>query len=262
MNSSAAFSGADICPHCGGHMHRITTVLIKGKEIPFGPYVCECSEFVAAQAQRDAERKAQREAEERHREQERIERLFQTSGLPARWRHRTFDGFQRTDANRDAFDRAKQYADGFDATEGRGLLFTGSVGTGKTHLAAAITMQLISRGHWVVFGTITSLLNDIRHTYDDDARESMADVLRRLKRCELLVIDDLGKERVTDWVEEVVFEVINARYDDNKALVVTTNLPLRAVRENYPRVGEALVDRILEMCQGVRMMGESWRRRA
>ncbi|SFU70487.1 DNA replication protein DnaC [Alicyclobacillus macrosporangiidus] len=272
MLSKSASSGADKCPHCGCKMRRMTTVKVRGKEYPWGPLVCDCEGFKVAQDRREAERKAREEAEERERQRERIEQLFRTSGLPARWRNRTFEAFQVTDSNREAFEVAKQYADWFDPVEGRGLLLTGTVGTGKTHLAAAIAMELIARGHWVVFGTITSLLQDIRRTYDEHARETEADVLRRLKRCALLIIDDLGKENVSPWVKQTVFDVVNARYEDNKALIVTTNLSLPVIRQRYnadPQnpndtvsVGDALVDRILEMCKGVRMVGESWRKRS
>jgi DNA replication protein DnaC len=259
--SRLSSSGADKCPYCGATMHGITTIQLNGREYPFGPLVCDCEQF---QAEREAKRRAEEERKRQEQEKTRqliLEARFRESSLPERWRTRTFDRYQVTPANEEAYKTAKWYADTFDPKAGNGLLLTGTVGTGKTHLAAAIAMELISREHTVVFGTVTSLLAQVRNTFDSD-RETEMEVMRRLTKCDLLIIDDLGKEKVTDWVEQTVYELINTRYERNKSLVVTTNLSLTDIRSKYANVGDAIVDRIIEMCQGVRIVGESWRKKA
>ncbi|MCL6577035.1 MAG: ATP-binding protein [Kyrpidia sp.] len=130
----------------------------------------------------------------------------------------------------------------------------------KTHLAAAIAISLLEKKKSVVFGTVTPFLGQIRKTFDDD-REHEWDVMRRFSWCDLLIIDDLGKEKVSDWVQQTVYEIINNRYVNNKSLVITTNMSLGDIRERYQEHGDAIVSRILEMCRGVRLDGPDWRKK-
>ncbi|CAM3900798.1 ATP-binding protein [Alicyclobacillus pomorum] len=242
-------------------MRHITTVKLGDTEYPFGPLVCDCPEFVRKREEERRQREEQERLEQDRQREAHIEALFRRSALPERWRTRTFERFEVTPANTGAFATAKAYAEGFDPEAGKGLLLTGTVGTGKTHLAAAIAMELIGREHTVVFGTVTSLLAQVRSAYGDD-RVSEMDMMRRFTRCNLLIIDDLGKERVSDWVEQTVYEIINTRYERNRSLIITTNMSLAEIRAKYVNVGNAIVDRILEMCQGIRMVGDSWRHKA
>ena len=79
--------------------------------------------------------------------------------------------------------------------------------------------------------------------------------------CSLLVLDDLGKEKPSEWVEETLYEIINARYVRRLPVIITTNVGLKAVETRYPWNGEAIVSRLFEMCAGVKVGGDDWRRR-
>jgi DNA replication protein DnaC len=249
-------------------MHRITTVRIGNDEIPFGPFVCDCEAF---QNEHEAARECQRQEElaRQHQERvERIERLFRNSTLPERWRDRTFQAFHKTEGTQAAYDTAYRYMREFNRQSGAGLLFTGGVGLGKTHLAAAIAMELMSRELSVVYGTVSSLLAQIRNTYDDGKETEMI-VRNRYAKSDLLVIDEIGKEKVNAWVGQTVYDIINARYENNKAMVITTNLSLAEIRKKYNDIdsvrvgiGDAIVDRIYEVCQGVQFTGTSWRKQS
>lgn len=243
------------CAFCGAQLEPMALILGR----PFGAKRCTCEGARAYWQERDEIAAQERRAEEEAQRKERLETLFRNSMLPSRWKNRTFENFVLTENNQTAFERARQYAERFDANSGDGLLFTGDVGLGKTHLAAAIAMHLLEREHTVVFGTVTSLLSQLRNTYDDH-RETEKDVMRRLTRCQLLVIDDLGKEKVSPWVEQTVFEIINARYDDNKSVIITTNMDLPEIEKKYKDNGKALLDRIFEMCKGIKLSGKSWRK--
>lgn len=194
--------------------------------------------------------------------QQRVARLFEQSRIPARWESRTFEHFVVNETNQKAYEKALEYVEQFRPDSGDSLLLTGPVGTGKTHLAAAISMALMEREHKVVFGTISTLLSEIRYSYSDQHPDNTeAKLFERYTTCDLLVIDDLGKERVSEWTEQLVFDIINTRYENNKALVITTNLGLQNIRKKYRDTGEALVDRLIEVCTGIKLDGESWRRK-
>lgn len=243
------------CQFCNGQLEP--KVIILGR--PVGVSRCTCDEAVLFWVRQDEAVNAMQREQEEIQRQGRLAELFQRSMLPARWKERTFESYRVTPENEAAYERSRWYAEHFHPAAD-GLLFRGAVGLGKTHLAAAIAMHLLSKEHTVVFGTVTSLLGRIRSTYDDN-RESERDVMRRLMRCELLIIDDMGKEKVTDWVQQTVFEIINTRYDDNKPLIITTNMTIPEIRNKYNENGEALVDRIFEMCKGVQLTGRSWRKK-
>ncbi|MFB5193166.1 ATP-binding protein [Alicyclobacillus fastidiosus] len=240
-------------------MEPLTEFEIAGKRFPFGAKRCTCEEAQTWWAEYDRQKAEEKRLEEERERRARLDRLFQLSMLPTRWKSRTFESFEVTNDNRDAFQTAKEYVEQFRPSEGKGLIFTGTVGLGKTHLSAAIAMELLSREYSAVFGTVTTLLDEFRSAYDND-RIHHADVMRQLTRCDLLIVDDLGKEKVTDWVEQMVYELINTRYENNKSLIVTTNMTLTDIRDKYTERGAAIVSRILEMCKGVKMTGRDRRR--
>lgn len=225
------------------------------------PGRCECEEAQAQHAEQKRKRLVEEEAAEARERQLRIDRLHARSLIPSRWKTRTFEHLQVSETNRVAYENAKEYADAFKRGDGSGLLFTGSVGTGKTHLSAAIALELLEREFSVVFGTVTTLLAEIRRTYEDE-KSSDYDVFNRMAKCDLLIIDDLGKEKVTEWVDQTIYEIINTRYENNKALIITTNMSLTTLRSKYTNTGEAVVSRILEMCHGIKMDGPDWRKKA
>jgi DNA replication protein DnaC len=108
---------------------------------------------------------------------------------------------------------------------GRGLWFDGPVGTGKTSLAVLVTKAARDAGRSFAFYTVPRLLADIRRTYDRDASDSYVSLMRRLCSVDLLVLDDLGAEKQTEWVVEQLYTVVNERWQDERAILVTTNIP-------------------------------------
>lgn len=119
---------------------------------------------------------------------------------------------------------AKEYADNFPLHKARGdgLYIEGTNGTGKTHLAAAIALQLIGEGIPVICKTSSDLLLDIKKSFDDSSVNE-AQVLDVYKRVDLLIIDDLGKEQCSDWSMSTLYSILNDRYEDMKPTIVTTN---------------------------------------
>ena len=176
-------------------------------------------------ADKKAEEEAKKLAEERRKKQERIERLLGKSGIKKRFQLRTFENFITDTKERSkCFNIAKRYADTFDKRyeNGDGLYIEGTNGTGKTHLAAAIALQLINEGVPVVCKTSSDLLLDIKKAYDDEYTKESA-VLDVYKSVDLLIIDDLGKEQCSDWSVSTLYSILNDRYEDMKPTIITTN---------------------------------------
>lgn len=177
------------------------------------------------------------------------------SELGEKFRYRTFDSFDSS-RNHQAYDSAKQYANGFDdirRKEKNSMIFFGSTGTGKTHLAAAIANQVINEKHYpVMFGTFIEYLDRIRSEFNDSAERSK----HEMKNLPLLVIDDLGKEKQTAWSDQTLFEIINYRYEHRLPVLITTNLSPDELARRYDK---AVISRLHEMCIYVSMIGKDHR---
>jgi DNA replication protein DnaC len=129
--------------------------------------------------------------------------------------------------------------------EGRGLWFTGDVGTGKTTLAMLISRAAMETDHTVAIYSLPRLLAMLRGSYEDDAAYSLNDLVDRLCSVDLLHVDDVGAEQTSPWVLEQLYTIVNTRYEDGRALLLTTNLDRDALRE---QIGERTVSRLFEMC--------------
>lgn len=206
-------------------------ILFKGAVFIWQPFsvhcTCEKAQAYWAERQRkEAEKKASEEEAERQRKlRERVERLLGKSGIKKRFQQRTFENFRRDTKGREAnFRVAKSYADNWPMhfANGDGLYIEGTNGTGKTHLAAAIALQLIRSGIPVICKTSSDLLMDIKRTFDTDGT-SEAQVLDVYKSVDLLIVDDLGKEQCSDWSMSTLYSIFNDRYEDMKPTIITTN---------------------------------------
>jgi DNA replication protein DnaC len=142
--------------------------------------------------------------------------------------------------------------------EGRGLWFTGDVGTGKTTLAMLVSKAAIEADRTVAIYSLPRLLGLLRDSYGDDAPYSLNELIDRLCSVDLLHIDDVGAEQSSAWVLEQLYTIVNTRYEDGRAMVLTTNLDHDALTA---QIGERTVSRLYEMCgQPLPLFGEDQRR--
>jgi DNA replication protein DnaC len=140
---------------------------------------------------------------------------------------------------------------------GRGFWFYGDVGTGKTSLAMLISKSAVEAGRSVAIYSVPQLLADIKATYEDGSGSSYLDLFRRLSRVDLLHLDDLGAEKRTEWVLEQLYAIVNERWQEERSIVVTTNLADRG--ELREQVGARTVSRLSEMCATIPIMGPDLR---
>jgi DNA replication protein DnaC len=142
--------------------------------------------------------------------------------------------------------------------EGRGLWFAGDVGTGKTTLAMLISKAAMETDRTVAIYSLPRLLGLLRDSYGDGAAYSLNELLARLCAVDLLHIDDVGAEQSSAWVLEQLYTIVNTRYEDGRALILTTNL---GHDELTAQIGERTVSRLYEMCgQPLPMFGTDQRR--
>ena len=146
----------------------------------------------------------------------------------------------------------------------RGLLFVGPVGVGKTHLSVAILKTLIEDyGVRGLFCDFSDLLERIQATFSRTNPDSADDVLAPYREAELLVLDELGARRPTDWVRDVLYGLINTRYNRQRLTIVTSNYsdaPARAGEETLEmRIGAMVRSRLYEMCDLVVLDGLDYR---
>jgi DNA replication protein DnaC len=142
--------------------------------------------------------------------------------------------------------------------EGRGIWFAGQVGTGKTTLAMLVSKAAIEADRTVAIYSLPRLLGLLRDSYGDDARFTLNELISRLSEVDLLHVDDVGAEQTSPWVLEQLYAIVNTRYEDGRAIVLTTNLDHDALEA---QIGGRTVSRLYEMCgQPLPMFGEDQRR--
>jgi len=174
--------------------------------------------------------------------------------IPRKYRGVSFDRPPVTQISPPIVAAVRRYVDQIDERldTGDGLWLQGDVGTGKTTLAMLASRSALDAGRSVAIYSVPRLLSEIRATYDADSEGSYVDFLDRLARVDLLHLDDLGAERSSPWVLEQLYAIVNARYEDERAVLITTNLSLEHLTE---QITDRTVSRLKEMCEVLPLHG-------
>lgn len=205
----------------------------------------------------------------------RSERLWQAAGIPEIYKDATLDNFdiRDTDIAGQELGAARlkilNYAHEFPLGPKPGLLIMGETGRGKTHLAVAALRRIIDKGFQGVFFDYQSLLDRIQSSFDANSGSSDKEAYRTALDAEVLLLDELGARRTSDWVTDVVTSIVTHRYNHRKPLIVTTNVPdpdagdsrtkkMADGTTDYRRtlvdyIGERARSRLFEMCEVVRI---------
>ncbi|MHB1570582.1 MAG: ATP-binding protein [Solirubrobacteraceae bacterium] len=177
--------------------------------------------------------------------------------IPRRYRDVSFDRPPVTEIEPRIVAEVRRFVARIDdhLDDGHGLWFLGPTGTGKTTLAMLVSKAAYDAGRSVAIYSLPRLLNEIRDMHR--AERSHIELLDRLTRVDLLHIDDVGAERTTDWVLEELYSIVNARYEDRRSIVITTNILDRdALCE---QITERTVSRLTEMCDELPLIGPDHR---
>jgi DNA replication protein DnaC len=209
---------------------------------------------------------------------QRTTRMLTRARIPRRYEHCSLESFDThfPSSNRTlsaAHLRARRFVEAYPVeTAGTGLLLTGSIGVGKTHLAVGILQALLNeRGATGLFYDYRDLLKQIQNSYSKSNTSTELEVLAPVFEAEVLVLDELGANKPTDWVWDTVAHILNTRYNDRRTTIITTNYanlpPLdptttRSREETLgDRIGERMRSRLQEMCVVVEMQGEDFRQK-
>jgi DNA replication protein DnaC len=181
------------------------------------------------------------------------------TGIPKRFRGVSFDRKPICDLDPFVLRHVRGFLSRLDQNldAGRGLWFYGDVGTGKTALAMLVSKASLEAGHSVAIYSVPRLLAEIKETYDHDWGDSYMQLFRRLSAVDLLHLDDLGAERSTEWVLEQLYSIVNERWQNQRSILVTTNLGLEELRA---QLGTRTVSRLGETCgEPIPIMGPDQR---
>ncbi|MFZ1086611.1 MAG: ATP-binding protein [Terracidiphilus sp.] len=216
-------------------------------------------------------------------EMQREERRLAAAHIPERYRHYTLDGYETAFRGADtslgrAHMTARKFVEAYPVdTAGKGLLFTGSIGVGKTHLAVGVLRRLVQeRGVRGLFCDYRELLKSIQNSYNPQVQTTELELLKPVFGAEVLVLDDLGAQKPNEWVWDTVALILNTRYNDRQTTIITTNyadlgagagfkpaIDGKTAAKDEPtlgdRIGDRMRSRLAEMCVRVEMTGEDFR---
>ncbi len=206
------------------------------------------------------------------RKEKRISRYLKKSSLPKKLRRASFDkasfncysscqqvpsGRNHRQQARLVYKEARQFVEKIvSGKDVRGLMISGPVGSGKSYLLGCIANAALEKGTRVKYMVYSHLLEELRHSFDQQSDINYRDMIRETQEVPLLLIDDLGTENSSEFTASTLYSIIDHRYREEKPLVISTNLDIDGLQNKFSLMGERISQRILEMCKYLPLLGQ------
>ena len=188
--------------------------------------------------------------------QQKINKLMKASGISSRFKEKTFSNFKTTPQTLEAFNICREFVIRYKPNI-KGLRLWGNYGTGKTHLITAIINNLLMKNVPCMFVVVPELLEYLRQGIkNEETAQTATELISMAKKVDVLVLDDLGAEKPSNWVKEQLFILINARYENQLTTLITTNL---STAELVEQIGQRIVSRVVEMTNTVKINTDDYR---
>lgn len=187
-----------------------------------------------------------------------INRFYSQNYISKRLQDYNFDNFKATDINKKVIEIAKDYTKKcIENKQENGLIITGDSGVGKTHLAASILNELIEEDKLVLMGRLTLLLDMIKETFKDNSK-SENELIELFSNIDMVVIDDLGTEKISQWALDKLYTIIENRNENKLPTIITTKfdkerLLHRFKQSNDKELSDAIIQKLYQMCYGIEL---------
>lgn len=246
--------GLLVCGVCGEQRQKFIDFAAPTEDDPNHTKKLKVATMCRCEREVEERRKREKQNEE---DMERIRKLKKASLMDEKLSGATFRNFKPTKYNARNLKLCQRYAEKFDLMleKNQGLLFWGDVGTGKSFAAACIANYLLEQKIPVIMTSFVKLLEVIQAS-----REEEPAILNRLGYAKLVIFDDLGAERGTDYALEKVYNIIDSRYRKSLPMILTTNLTIEEMKRDMDIRYSRIYDRIFEICYPMQFTGPSWRK--
>ena len=249
LNSKCKFCGKNLMPIGLDYLYAN----ISPEFIEYERCTCEKSKDYW----KEVNLKIQRQENRKH-YQEIINQFYSQNYISKRLKDYKFDNFKVTGTNKKEVEIAKDYTEKcINYKQENGLIITGNSGVGKTHLAASISNELIKKDMLVLMGRLTSLLDMIKETFKDNSK-SENELIDLFSNLDMIVIDDLGTEKISQWALDKLYTIIENRNENKLPIIITTRfnkqtLLNRFYQSNDKELSEAIIQKLYQMCYGIEL---------
>ena len=216
---------------------------------------CTCKE--SKKYWKDVELRIQEQKKKEH-YREMISQFYSQNYISKRLKDYNFNNFKVTDVNKKEVAIAKDYAKKcINDEQENGLIITGNSGVGKTHLAASISNELIEKDKLVLMGRLTSLLDMIKETFKDNSK-SENELIELFSNVDMVVIDDLGTEKISSWALDKLYTIIENRNENKLPIIITTKFDKEGLLHRFEQsddkeLSNAIIQKLYQMCYGIEL---------